>query len=169
LPENDIQREVSKIHNSISDLSLKVREVIWSLNTENDRLENLLFYVQRQAQVLFENSPITLKVNFPANEIPNIVIKGDKRRHIYLSVKEALHNCLKHSQAQNCELSLHIKDRVLHISVKDDGQGFAALKDEYVGNGLSGMKKRMKQVGGYMELQTKEEIEVHLIIPLNEK
>jgi signal transduction histidine kinase len=167
LPENDIQREVSKIHSSISDLSLKVREVIWSLNTDNDKLENLLFYIQRQAQSLFENSPISLKATLPHYDIPHIIIKGEKRRHIYLSVKEALHNCLKHSEAKNCELTMHIQQRVLHICIRDDGKGFLPAQEEHLGNGLPGMRKRMRQVGGHIEVQSAEKTEVHFIIPFN--
>jgi signal transduction histidine kinase len=169
LPESDAQREVGKIHASISELSQKMREVIWSLNTDNDHLKNLLYYIQRQANLLFENSSIRLKVFFPTQEIPDVVIKGEKRRHIYLSVKEALHNCLKHSHADTCHLSMRVEDRILQITISDDGKGFAPIDKWQTGNGLTGMRRRMQQINGYFEVQSKEKTEVRFIIPLNEK
>jgi signal transduction histidine kinase/ligand-binding sensor domain-containing protein len=167
LPESEAQNEVSKIHASISELTQKMREVIWSLNTENDRLENLLFYIQRQAIKLFENSPIQLKISFPRQDIPPIVINGEKRRHIYLSVKEALHNCLKHSEAQICYLTIRIEESALQIIVADNGKGFVPQGKVEIGNGLAGMKRRMQQVKGLFEVQLKEGTQVKFIIPLN--
>ncbi|ANE52016.1 hypothetical protein SY85_17445 [Flavisolibacter tropicus] len=169
LPESEAQREVGKIHTSISELSQKMREVIWSLNTDNDNLKNLLYYIQRQAYLLFENSPIRLKVLFPTQDIPEVVIKGEKRRHIYLAVKEALHNCLKHSDAETCYLTMRVEDRILKIIIVDDGKGFAPIDKWQTGNGLTGMKRRMQQINGFFEIQSKEQTEVRFIIPLNEK
>lgn len=169
LPESEAKQEVGKIHASVSELSLKIREVIWSLNTDNDCLENLLNYIRRQAVLLFEHSPIHLKIDFPTGEIPSIGIEGDKRRHIYLSVKEALHNCLKHSGAQNCILSMHIKGSILYITVADDGRGFVLSETEQTGNGLTGMKRRMKQINGLCKIAVQESTNVQFIVPLNER
>lgn len=169
LPENETKQEVGKIHNSLGELSHKMREVIWSLNTDNDYLENLLYYIRRQALLLFENSPIHLRVSFPADQIPEITIKGEKRRHIYLAVKEALHNCLKHSEAANCHLCMQLHKDALLITVADDGKGFAATVKEKAGNGLTGMKKRMQQIDGSFIVESVEKTVVKLVIPLNEK
>ncbi|HEV7332575.1 MAG TPA: histidine kinase [Flavisolibacter sp.] len=168
LPEGEARQEMGKIHTAISELSHKMREVIWSLNTDNDRLENLLFYIRRQAVGLFENSPTSLKVVFPSHEIPDVNIHGEKRRHIYLAVKEALHNCLKHSQAHNCTLTMRIDGSALYISVADDGRGFAAPQGEHTGNGLSSMKKRMQQIEGVLEMETQERTVVQFMVPLTE-
>lgn len=168
LPESDARREVEKIHAAITELSHKMKEVVWSLNTDNDQLQNLLFYIRRQALALFENSSISLRVVFPAEEIPEITIHGEKRRHIYLAVKEALHNCLKHSHARNCTLTMYIEDNALHITVADDGKGFVAQQREQAGNGLRGMKRRMQQIEGVLDVETNERTLVHFMVPLNE-
>ncbi|NTS39978.1 hypothetical protein HRG84_03605 [Flavisolibacter sp. BT320] len=168
LPESEAKAEVEKIHTSIGELSHKMKEVVWSLNTDNDQLSNLLFYIRRQAVALFENSPIMLRVLFPAEEIPAIIIHGEKRRHIYLAVKEALHNCLKHSDARTCTLAIRIEGSTLFISVTDDGKGFVGLQKEVIGNGLNGMKRRMEQIEGVLEMTTREQTTVQFMVPLNE-
>lgn len=169
LPDGELKRDVGKIYAAVSELSHKMREVIWSLNTDNDKLENLLYYIRRQALLLFENSPIQLKVLSPLHEVPDIVIKGEQRRHIYLAVKEALHNCLKHSEAKTCTLSMCIEDHTLKISIADDGKGFALVQEEQTGNGLPGMKRRMQQMAGRFEVLSQESTIVNFIIPLYEK
>ena len=169
LPETEAKKEVGKIHASLGELSHKMREVIWSLNTDNDYLENLLFYIRRQALLLFENSPIQLKVSFPSQAIPLVAISGEKRRHIYLAVKEALHNCLKHSGAKNCELAMRIENRVLQLTVTDDGAGFSPPGKEKAGNGLTNMKKRMEQMAGRFEVLSHEKTIITFRIPLTEK
>jgi signal transduction histidine kinase len=168
LPESEARKEVEKIHASISELSHKMKEVVWSLNTDNDQLQNLLFYIRRQALTLFENSSISLRVVFPAEDIPAITIHGEKRRHIYLAVKEALHNCLKHSEARNCTLTMRIEDNALYVTVADDGKGFVAHQKAHTGNGLRGMKKRMQQIEGVLDIETNERTFVHFMVPLNE-
>ncbi|RYZ55996.1 MAG: hypothetical protein EOO14_12675, partial [Chitinophagaceae bacterium] len=168
LPESEAKAEVEKIHTSIGELSHKMKEVVWSLNTDNDQLSNLLFYIRRQAVALFENSPIVLRVLFPAEEIPAIIIHGEKRRHIYLAVKEALHNCLKHSEARTCTLAIRVEGSTLLISVTDDGKGFVSLQKEAPGNGLNGMKRRMEQIDGVLEVATREQTSVQFMVPLNE-
>ena len=169
LPENEVQKEVGKIHASISELSHKMREVIWSLNTDNDHLENLLYYIQRQATALFENSPIQLRVSLPTQQIPDKVVRGEKRRHIYLAVKEALHNCLKHSQAQSCSLTMKIEGRSLEIVIADDGKGFCPEEKKQAGNGLANMKKRMQEINGYFEVQSTPKTAIRFVVPLNIK
>ncbi|WP_162944499.1 sensor histidine kinase [Flavisolibacter nicotianae] len=169
LPDTEARQEVGKIHASLSELSYKMREVIWSLNADNDNLENLLYYLRRQARQLFENSPIDLQITFPAQDIPDIVISGEKRRHIYLAVKEALHNSLKHSEATTCELSIRIEGRFLRITVVDDGKGFVPLKKETASNGLNNMKRRIQEMNGQLEIWSQEKTVVAFRIPLTEK
>jgi signal transduction histidine kinase len=169
LPEGETKQAVGKIHASISALSTKMREVIWSLNTDNDKLDNLLYYLRRQALLLFENSPIQLSVSFPTHEIPPLEIKGEKRRHIYLAVKEALHNCLKHSGARHCQLSMHLEAQSLHITVADDGTGFLPPPEPHTGSGVPGMKKRMQQIKGSFALQSQNNTTITFVIPLLDK
>ncbi|TDH17909.1 hypothetical protein EXU57_24610 [Segetibacter sp. 3557_3] len=64
--DGELNEEIKKIHSSISELSTKMREVIWSLNINNDTFESLLNYIQKQALQLFENSSINLITKLPA-------------------------------------------------------------------------------------------------------
>lgn len=163
----ELKSEIEKIYSSVSDLSGKMKEVIWSLNTDNDNLENLLYYIRRQGEQLFENSPIELAVQLP-EQIPDVNLKGDLRRHIYLAVKEALHNTLKHSSANHCTMSINVAGELLDISVSDNGKGIRSTDHHNFSNGLRNMQKRMKQIGGNVRIENMNGTQVDFTIPLKE-
>ncbi|MGH2640874.1 MAG: sensor histidine kinase, partial [Actinomycetota bacterium] len=69
----------------------------------------------------------------------------------YQVVREALHNAAKHSRASNVELRLWKDERMLRVSVRDDGTGFAwAAVDSSRHFGLQIMKERIEAAGGSM-------------------
>jgi ligand-binding sensor domain-containing protein/two-component sensor histidine kinase len=136
--------EIEKIYNSVGDISSKMKEVIWSLNTENDSLGNLLSYLQKQARLMMEHYPGSFTITMP-EQTPDIKIGGEIRRHIYLAVKEALHNIIKHSGADKVNLIIDYADK-LAIKVSDNGKGINIGESSNAGNGLKNMKKRMEQI-----------------------
>jgi len=164
----ELRDEVNKIHSSISELSGKMREVIWSLNTDNDTLENLIYFLQRQTVQLFENSSIKVIVTMPHESIPEVSINGEKRRHILLIVKEALHNVIKHSHATWCQLTMNITNDILIIIVADNGKGLEHNKGNEWGNGMRNMNKRTNQVGGTVTIDGKTGTVLKFEIPITQ-
>jgi signal transduction histidine kinase len=69
----------------------------------------------------------------------------------YYIVSEALANAAKHARASVVHVSVEARDRVLCVSVDDDGVGGADLA---LGSGLLGLKDRAEAVGGRMSLQS---------------
>ncbi|WP_218041612.1 sensor histidine kinase [Acrocarpospora macrocephala] len=63
----------------------------------------------------------------------------------YFVIAEALTNVAKHSHADRCAIILRHRERILRISVTDDGMGGAALAK---GHGLRGLDDRLYAVGG---------------------
>ena len=69
----------------------------------------------------------------------------------------------RHAQAQRLWLKLARQGRELHLAARDDGVGSDAFTP---GNGLSGMRERLKTVGGRVEVSTAPgqgfSIDIHL-------
>lgn len=160
----NIKGDLHNIHTSVSTLSQKMREVIWSLNNENNSLENLLDYLLRRGKEMFQNSDIQFHSQLPQN-IPVVQLKGDKRRHIYLAVKEALHNALKHSNATDVYLSFEFNTSTLNITVSDNGGGFITSSNMH-GNGIKNMHARMEQVNGLLLMSKEDGITLTFVAPL---
>jgi PAS domain S-box-containing protein len=65
--------------------------------------------------------------------------------------QEALSNALKYAHARNFKTRLTYKAKQLRLELRDDGRGFKA-KDPHDGVGLRGMRERVEQMGGELEI-----------------
>jgi ligand-binding sensor domain-containing protein/signal transduction histidine kinase len=125
-------------------------EIVWAVNPKNDNLPRLARYICRHADECFDSSDIRCWQIVP-EDLPNLVVRADVRHNLFLAVKEALHNVLKHSQASQIWLEIRLRDRVLQIEIKDNGCGFSVPQADFNRNGLRNMKTRMAEIGGSSE------------------
>jgi signal transduction histidine kinase len=73
---------------------------------------------------------------------------------LYRVTQEALHNILKHAQAQHVSVSLGIAGGRARLRIKDDGVGFQTDKDFPGHLGLRSMRERVAQLGGRLEIHS---------------
>ena len=161
--DNATGAEIEKIYQSVGDISAKMKEVIWSLNTDNDQLSSLISYIQRQARLWLEHYPCQLTVTIP-DEIPDLELNGESRRNIFLAIKEAVHNIIKHSGADKVNIEIACKEN-LKISVSDNGKGIQAGDSNDMGNGLKNMQQRMQNLNGKFFLQNNNGLTLLFEIP----
>ena len=149
--KNTTLPEIDKISNSANELLNKMNTIIWTMTSSNDTLENLVAYIRSYAVEFFENTSIDCIFSMPLS-IPGREITGEKRRNIFLSVKEALNNVLKHSQSSVVRINVTVQDRMV-IEIQDDGIGIDMDKLRKFGNGLNNMKKRMASINGEFQIE----------------
>lgn len=139
--------EVEKISTISADMVTSMNEIIWSLNTQNDNLNGLIAYVRVYASEFIENASLTLRTS--VQESPQDVnIRGVDRRNVFLTVKEALNNVVKHARATEVTLIVQPETNRLRIDVCDNGRGFTANEQATQRNGLVNMRNRMAESGG---------------------
>ncbi|HEX4371976.1 MAG TPA: sensor histidine kinase [Puia sp.] len=151
--KEDTFPEIQKISNSASELLNKMNTIIWTMISSNDSVESLVTYIRIYALEFFENTSIVCHFNMP-DPIPAIEINGEKRRNIFLCVKEALNNSLKHSEASNITIDVIINEKLI-ISIADDGIGIDLDNTRLFSNGLKNMKKRMQAIDGNFIIENK--------------
>lgn len=166
ITDEEAAAEIEKIHDSIGNVSANMKEVIWSLDSDNDNLENLVAFIQKQARRLLEHYPCQLNIMVP-DTIPAKIINGSDRRNIYLLVKEAMHNIIKHSLADKVDLSLTC-DKDLMIIISDNGQGMNIEKKSNTGNGMKNMRQRIRQLNGNFFIKNDKGLTLIFEIPLPE-
>lgn len=143
--------EIDKISSSADDVLNKMNAIIWSMNSGNDTLDNLISYIRAYSIDYFENTNVDCELNVsPA--IPQNEISGDKRRNIFLSLKETLNNVLKHSGATKVVIDIEINNS-LKILVSDNGKGIDKDNLRQFGNGLKNIAKRMDSIGGTFDIR----------------
>ena len=82
--------------------------------------------------------------------------------------QEALTNTLKYAHARHFETRLTYKARRLRLELRDDGKGFK-VKDGHDGVGLLGMRERVEQMGGELEITSSrgKGTKVVVVLPCN--
>lgn len=145
-----LNKEIRIIAKSARKLVQTMSDIIWSLNPQNDSLENLLAYTREQSQQYFDSMDVDFSISFPET-VPAITLSNEQRRNLYLVTREALNNAMKHSGAANIQLKLEITDDTCCFSVTDDGKGIGKSENKPGHNGLYNMTKRMEDVGGNIE------------------
>jgi signal transduction histidine kinase len=161
-----IEEEVSSIRGFSDEMIDKMGEIVWALNEKNDTLSDLLSYTRSYAVQYLAQNGIQCHVEEPDN-IPQGYVTGEFRRNIYLTVKEALHNIVKHSQATQVLIKIEINSR-LTIQVSDNGTGINNSSPGRWGNGLISMKNRIKELKGVFEMETRDGTIVTVRVPLNQ-
>ena len=81
----------------------------------------------------------------------------------YYVVSETLTNAAKYSRASQVQVDVEVRDRVLCITVGDDGVGGA---DATRGSGLLGLKDRAEAIGGTITLESRQGVGTSLIAEL---
>jgi len=143
--------EIEKISHSANEVLDKMNAIVWTMNSSNDSAESLIVYIRSHAMEFFENTNINCRVHVPS-DIPAKEISGEKRSNIFLSVKEALNNVMKHSHADSVTIKISI-EKELVIEIHDNGKGIDMEKLKRFGNGIGNMKKRMEHIGGELIMQ----------------
>jgi signal transduction histidine kinase len=156
--------EIEKISHSANELLNKMNTIIWTMTSSNDTVENMIAYIRSYAVEFFENTSIDCVFHMPAI-IPAHEISGEKRRNIFLSVKEALNNVLKHSQSSVVKINITIQETLI-IEIRDDGVGINLEKLRKFGNGLNNMKKRMNSINGEFNIENRQGTITTFYLPL---
>src|SRR6058998_164030 len=82
--------------------------------------------------------------------------------------QEALTNALKYAHPRNFETKLIFNTKELHLELRDDGDGFK-VKERHDGFGLAGMRERVEQMGGKLNISSArgKGTEIVVILPYN--
>jgi signal transduction histidine kinase len=87
-------------------------------------------------------------------ELPSAMLAGSMRHNLFLAVKEALRNTVKHAKAELIWLRVNVEPGQLTITVEDNGKGFdpAKMAADGTHNGVGNMRRRMEEVAGRFEV-----------------
>jgi len=145
-----------------------VDEIVWAVNPRNDTLGQLLDYAGQYAVDFLRTADIRCRIDFP-EKVPARELPSDLRHGLFMMVKEALNNTVKHAGASEVVLRAEMTDNLLILSIVDNGRGFTALKTDALSDGLRNMKQRASDLGGNCLIESEPEqgtkVRVELRLP----
>jgi len=144
-----------KLSEAASQTVRALEEIVWAVRPGSDSLQSLVEYIAHFANELFENNPTRCRLDLP-HDLPTKPLPPDVRHNIFLIVKEALTNALRHAGAKEVHVQAKVSADALEILVQDDGRGFEPSMPATEGrrHGLGNMHRRAETIGGTLELQS---------------
>ena len=132
-------RELSKeVGNSLGD-------VVWAVDPQSDTAVSLVDRAREFTQDMLADSGLQAELHF-SHAGADRAIAPSVRRDIFLVLKEALNNAVKHGQASRIGVSFTTSADHFELRVEDDGVGFDPATFT-PGNGWHNMRARAANVG----------------------
>jgi signal transduction histidine kinase len=150
--------ETQFIFNKISESSHKtmesMKDIVWTVNPENDEIDSILTRVRVYCSEILE--PKGIEYVFKANrEVENIKLPMEQRRNFYLIFKEAINNIAKYSKCTGVTITILKPDGKIEMGITDNGIGFNPVNVTDKGNGLKNMNERAKSLNGVLRITSK--------------
>jgi signal transduction histidine kinase len=121
-----------------------VREVVSSLR------EDQPVDLRRAFETLAAGTPEPrVHLSFPED----LEIHDPSQAHaLFRCAQEAITNAVRHARARNLWIELEKKENGIALRARDDGRGTVAVR---TGNGLQGMRERLEEIGGRLEIESR--------------
>jgi signal transduction histidine kinase/ligand-binding sensor domain-containing protein len=150
-PGSKERRILGEIVQDASQYSAEARQSLWGLRRAeadaplfSDRLAELA----RSATV---HSAVSLSLNIQPLSLGQ---QPTAEFQLLRIAREAISNALQHAEASTLRVGLSLCDHELHMTLEDDGKGFAREEQYQTAGhfGLVGMKERAEEIGAVLEV-----------------
>lgn len=76
---------------------------------------------------------------------------------------EAVSNSMKYAKCTRIEIKVHVLNQMIRCSISDNGVGCVNIVD---GMGLSGMRRRVREVNGILDFESEVGFTINMLLPL---
>jgi signal transduction histidine kinase len=124
----------------------QMSDAVWSIDARYDSAASLLDRLRDHAHEVLP--PANVELDFGADAgLVTATLPLATRQALYYIYKEALHNVVKHAQAQQVQVRVRLLARQIELEVRDDGRGLVS-GGRSSGQGLRNMRMRALAIGG---------------------
>ena len=156
---------IEKMSTTAREAVTSLDEIVWAVNPRNDTLAHLVDYAGQHATGYLRAAGIRCLLDVP-EEIPPREVPADVRHNLFLVIKEALQNIVKHSRATEVWLRVNATAETLRVIIEDNGRGFARGADDPLADGLRNMRERAAEIGGECRVASKPGAGTSIIVEL---
>jgi ligand-binding sensor domain-containing protein/signal transduction histidine kinase len=155
LPLHDeAQGLAKKIEENVAQIYQGTKDIIWSLNPENDNLQFLLTYINNIGIDFFVDTEIEYEPMPVTESFHRFYLPMDHSRNLIMICKEVFTNTSKHAQCTRVTTeAAWVAKNKLQLTIRDNGKGFNTAAS-YNGNGLVNIKQRAGNLQAGMQLRS---------------
>jgi signal transduction histidine kinase len=152
---------LSLLKDNVQDMITQLNDSIWALNKKSVLLtaisDRFKVFIQK---LKYAYPDISISLN---EEIENDrLLSSFQALHLFRIMQEALNNALRHSKCQHVIIKILSDEKILQISIVDDGIGMYAVN--FNGNGINNLKTRAKESGWNAEWVNNKDAGTSVII-----
>lgn len=157
--ENSATPELTaNLNDTAKDMLFFLRETLWALKTADTTASALWIRIINFISQMRRNYK---HVNFIASGVSpaTLTLPSAQALNILMIVQEAVNNAIKHSLAENIEVSTASINQEWIIVIQDDGKGFDTANEQNKkdSHGLSNMQQRAKDSGMAIDIESGED------------
>lgn len=135
-----------------SSMMESMSDIVWSINPNNDSLEQVISKMKEFASEILE--PLDITYSFSGEEnLYAVKLNPAFRKNLFLIFKEAINNAAKYSTASSITVHFGKKEKSLLLTITDNGKGFDPANAPS-GNGLRNMKARAQTISGELSVRS---------------
>jgi ligand-binding sensor domain-containing protein/signal transduction histidine kinase len=169
--------DLERIYDTARALTRVMDEIVWAVNPHHDTLDSLMTYLGGFAQDFLSAASIRCRLDVPLR-LPARPVTSEVRHNVFLALKEAVHNIVRHADASEAQISVLLAAPGFTLTIRDNGKGFQPGAPSHSGsgegirlasgNGLTNMRMRLQEVGGLCQIEAAPEkgTLVRFIVPL---
>ena len=135
-----------------NDALAEMRTLIFELRPRGLEMDGLSQALRNHATAVSGRTGLTISVDSTLDERLNL----DTEQALYRIGQEALHNVVKHANAESARLILKRNGTEVELAVEDDGAGFDPARVSGTKLGLIAMRQRAERLGGRMDVHSRE-------------
>ncbi len=151
-PDPATGAQVRTIAEKAQSLVTALDTIVWAVDPQKDTLPALASFVGSFVEEYTAAAALDCRIDIQQS-LPERPLSSDFRHSIFLAVKEAVHNAVKHAHARRITLEMFLAGENLNIRVVDDGCGFD-LQNHSAGNGLMNLQQRLANLRGICNIRT---------------
>ncbi len=144
---------LNKITNSTQKLQENLQDIVWTTQSKDNTVEELLVRIRQFGGEVLEAKNINYHLKID-NSLNKIAISPNFQYDIFMIFKESINNIVKYANAKNVIVNFDLKADLIVLSIKDDGIGFD-IEQEKDGNGLKNIPRRAENIDGDVEIISK--------------
>jgi signal transduction histidine kinase len=146
------REQVAKLQTLAQEARDELRSLVFELRPPDLERDGLCGALRKHVELLRRLQPVEIDLDLDAE----LEREPARDRELLRIAQEAIHNSLRHAQAQHLAVRLHREDGRVLLEVEDDGVGFdpsaRALRATHLG--LTSMEERAERMGARLEISS---------------
>jgi ligand-binding sensor domain-containing protein/signal transduction histidine kinase len=126
-PATEVPSHLGQISDMARGLTRKMDEIVWAVDPQHDTLPGFMDYASAFTEEFLRMAGLRCRMDLPT-ELPRWPMDAETRYNLFLALKEALNNIVRHAHATEVRVGLRLANNSFTLVIEDDGKGMAGAK-----------------------------------------